>query len=225
MTPAAARAFAKAPQRQRRPAGRAPAPGPRLRVLTAPVRVTWQPSFVAACVAILVASLLAVLVINLVLSRGAYAENQLELRQIALTETEQALAEDLAVQSSPSTLSARARQLGMIPNGSPAFIRLADGQVLGSPTPADPTKLAAFSDLPGLAKAPPGVVSEEDAVAAQAAADAAAAAAAEAAGSVADDAAGTGASVAPPSDTATITPTEPPPVDPGDGAVPRGGAG
>lgn len=234
MSPAAAR-VARAAQRQapvavrggqRRPAGRAEAPGPRLRVLAAPARVTWRPSFVAACVAVLVASLLAVLVINLVLSRGAYAENQLELRQIALTEAEQALAEELALESSPSALSARARELGMIPNASPAFIRLADGRVLGKPTPADATKVAAFSDLPGIAKAPPGVVSEEEAVAAQAAADAEAARPGGAAtgGSGAADLARSGATVPPtPAADGANTPTDRPPADPGDGAVPTGG--
>ncbi len=220
MSPAAARLAhpsASVPRSpQRRALVRPAAPAPRLRVLTAPARATSRPSFVVGCAALLVSSLLAVLVINIVLSRGAYEENQLELRQIALTESEQALSEELAVQSAPSTLSARARELGMIPNASPAFIRLSDGRILGSPTPADPKKAAAFAEIPAAALAAPGEVSEADAVAAQAAADAAA------------DAAAAAAAPAVPDTTAAVdAPVDPPasPADPGDGAVRAGGDG
>jgi hypothetical protein len=141
----------------------------RLTVLTPPASTRWRPPFAAACAAVLVASLLGVLVLNIVLARGAYDEHVLELRQIALTEREQELSERLSVQASPAVLSARARDLGMVPNANPAFIRLEDGTVLGSPTPAG-------DDVPLGASIPP--VDLDAPVASTAAAEAAAAEAA-----------------------------------------------
>ncbi len=102
----------------------------------------------------------------------------------------------------------------MIPNAGPAFIRLSDGKVLGSPIPADPEKAAAFAEIPAAALAAPGVVSESEAVAAQAAADAAAQAAATAAAEAA--AAAAADSAEPP-----VPPA--PPAGLGDGAVRPGG--
>ena len=120
----------------------------RLRVVAAPLQAGRRLPFVALCVALLLASLIAVLVVNIALSRGAYDVHQLQQRRTALAEREQQLAERLAIDSSPARLSERARELGMIPGTSPAFIRLSDGAVLGSPAPADPATAAAVSAIP-----------------------------------------------------------------------------
>lgn len=120
---------------------------PRIRVLTTPLRTRWRPSFVSLCVTLMVACLTALLGINIVLTRGAYAEQQLSVKQTALMEQEQALAERVARESAPEVLAQRARDLGMIPNSSPAFIRMSDGAILGVPTPAQVDTSPVFSDL------------------------------------------------------------------------------
>lgn len=109
---------------------------PRLRLLVSPPTPRWRPPFVAACITVLVGSLLALLLLNIGLARGAYTENQLSLQQTALMEKEQALAEQVSRDSSPQLLAERARNLGMIPNTTPAFIQLSDGTILGDPTAA-----------------------------------------------------------------------------------------
>jgi hypothetical protein len=53
-----------------------------------------------------------------------------------LTDREEALQQDVSAEASPQRLAARARALGMVPNENPAFIRVADGRVLGVPKPA-----------------------------------------------------------------------------------------
>ncbi len=157
--------------RRARPA--APSPRPRLTLLAPPASTRFRLPFAALCAAVLVASLLGVLVINIVLSRGAYAEHVLENRQIALAETEQDLNERLAVRASPAVLSERAQELGMVPNVNPAFIRMSDGTVLGSPAPAEAgtTPLATSIPAAGLDVVPdaPAAAQEAAQEAAQAA--------------------------------------------------------
>jgi hypothetical protein len=126
--------------------GRGPAL-PKLRLLAPPLRPRWRPPFVAVCVAVMLGCLIGLLMINIALTRGAYREHQLELKQTELMETQQALAEKVAAESSPAVLSQRARDLGMIPNSTPAFIRLSDGTVLGQPTPAQPQAPAEAAPL------------------------------------------------------------------------------
>ncbi|MFP5347740.1 MAG: hypothetical protein ACLGIA_12040 [Actinomycetes bacterium] len=109
---------------------------PRLRVVTPqPARRSRLP-FVIGCIALLVSSLIGLLVLNISLSRGAYQVHDLQVKAARLQEREQALAEELAYRAAPAQLSAQARALGMVPGGAPAFLRLSDGALLGSPQPA-----------------------------------------------------------------------------------------
>ena len=138
-----------APARLYRPtARRAQQPQSRLRVLAAPLNTGRRLPFVGLCAVLLLGSLVTVLVINIALSRGSYDVYVLEQERTALAEREQQLSERLAIESSPARLSERARELGMIPNASPAFIRLSDGAVLGSPEPADPNAAPSVSAIP-----------------------------------------------------------------------------
>ena len=109
---------------------------PRLRLLVTPPRVRRRPKFITTCVGVLVGCLLVLLLLNIGLARGAYHEKQLTEQQTALMESEQALSEQVARQGAPSALAEKARELGMIENPTPAFIKLSDGTVLGEPTPA-----------------------------------------------------------------------------------------
>ncbi|MFP5335224.1 MAG: hypothetical protein ACLGIV_07915 [Actinomycetes bacterium] len=141
MSPAVAPARAVTAASPSRAAGRAEprrATGPRLRVVTAPPSPRGAASFAAGCAALLAVTLVALLMLNITLSRGAYQVHELESRRDQLAERQQALEERLAVEAAPGRLADRAAALGMVPNPNPAVLRLEDGAVLGSPAPAPP---------------------------------------------------------------------------------------
>lgn len=115
----------------------------------------------------LVVGMIAMLVINTSLAQGAFTVSELEARQAALTQQEQALSQSVAAAAAPDLLEQRARALGMVPSQTPVFIRVPSGKVVGKPkaapggtgvtpkllTPADATAgeavdSAAGTDLP-----------------------------------------------------------------------------
>lgn len=114
------------PPARRRPAARAP--------------------FMLLIAGLLTAGLLCLLMLNTVLAEGAFVLDRLEVRSNALTDTEQALEQKLAITSSPQELTKRATAMGMVPSTNPVFIRASDGKILGvpeagkKPTPAPEAK-------------------------------------------------------------------------------------
>ena len=117
-------------------AGRAAEPAPRLRVVGAPPSTHRRLPFAASCAALLALTLVALLLLNITLARGAYRLHALEQQQGLLKEQQQALSERLAAEAAPGRLAERAAALGMVPNRTPAMLRLQDGAVLGEPAPA-----------------------------------------------------------------------------------------
>lgn len=104
-----------------------------------------------ACVAVLSLGLLGVLLLNTVVSQGAFRQFDLELELIELSEEEERLARAVQLAEAPVSVERRARALGMVPAGSPVFLRLADGAILGEPVPAPaPTGPVSFQDAPGI---------------------------------------------------------------------------
>jgi hypothetical protein len=113
-----------------------PAPAPQLTVVEpVPARLRRGP-FVALIVTLLASGLLGLLLLNTVLAQDAFVIHDLERRTAVLSDREQALKEEVAIQESPERLARRAQGLGMVPLSSPAFIG-PDG-VLGVPAPATP---------------------------------------------------------------------------------------
>lgn len=125
-----------------RPLGPAPrrsrAPEPRLRLVRAPQSTRTRVPFVVFCIAILVGALLGALVLNTSMARGSYEAHALKFELAGLARTEQDLGTRLLAHKAPGQLAASARELGMVPAPELAFLRLSDGAVLGSPTPAGP---------------------------------------------------------------------------------------
>lgn len=80
--------------------------------------------------------LLGVLLINTVVSQGAFRQHQLEVDLILASEQEEALTRAVQLAESPLQVEKAARALGMVPAASPVFLRLADGSILGSPVAA-----------------------------------------------------------------------------------------
>lgn len=92
--------------------------------------------FVALVIGLLVAALLCLLVLNTQIASSSFAVASLQARNTALDQQQQALQQQVDSAAAPGNLSAKASKLGMVPAGVPAFIRLPDGKVLGSPAPA-----------------------------------------------------------------------------------------
>jgi cell division protein FtsB len=91
--------------------------------------------FVLLIVVLLGSGLLALLLLNASLNKGSFQVTRLEQRTTELEEEEQALEQEVASYSDPAALRGRAREMGMVPGGPPAFLE-PDGTVRGSPAPA-----------------------------------------------------------------------------------------
>lgn len=91
--------------------------------------------FVLLVVLLLGGGLIALLMLNSALSEGAFKMDDLQQDTKNLTDEEQALQRDIDAYSAPEALQRRARELGMVPGGDPAFLD-PDGTVKGVPSPA-----------------------------------------------------------------------------------------
>ncbi|MEN3614814.1 hypothetical protein AAH979_35430 [Plantactinospora sp. ZYX-F-223] len=120
----------------RAPESATPARRSRLRV--APPLPVARPrvSFVALILVLVVGGMLGILVVNSKVNENAFRLERLQQQQSTLDIQEQELKQKIADAEVPGNLTARARQLGLVDSGPPAFIRLPDGRVIGVPQPA-----------------------------------------------------------------------------------------
>ncbi|MBZ3903142.1 hypothetical protein [Streptomyces griseiscabiei] len=88
--------------------------------------------FVLLVVLLLGGGLIGLLVLNSALSEGAFTLDDLQDDVKSYTDEEQALQRDVDAYSAPDALQRRARELGMVPGGDPAFLN-PDGTVKGVP--------------------------------------------------------------------------------------------
>lgn len=161
-----------------RPAGRARPTGRLARLSLVPPMATGTPRapFVALVVALLVGGLGALLFLHTALAEDSFRLHDLKVRSALLDDQEQALEQDIELAAAPQRLSARARRLGMVRSENPAFVRLADGRILGKPkagvappppptTAAAPTPSATPSATPSGQPSPSGSASPSPATA------------------------------------------------------------
>jgi hypothetical protein len=97
--------------------------------------------FAVLLVSLLGGGLCALLALNTATAASEVSQRKLDAANSKLGNQEQQLSRDVADLQAPSVLGAKARAMGLIPAGSPAFLRLnADGTVtvMGSPGPAEP---------------------------------------------------------------------------------------
>ncbi|GHD97899.1 septum formation initiator family protein [Streptomyces alanosinicus] len=113
--------------------------------------------FVLLVVLLLGGGLIGLLVLNSALSEGSFKLADLQKRTKSLTDEEQGLQRDIDAYSAPDALQRRARELGMVPGGDPAFLG-PDGRVKGVPSAAPrsaaltvPAAPTALSPAPALA--------------------------------------------------------------------------
>jgi hypothetical protein len=92
--------------------------------------------FVALLCLLLLVGVAGLLFFNTSMQQTSFTATSLQNRADILAAQEQSLQMDLETLRDPQRLAVRARKLGMVPNASPAFIRLSDGKVLGHPAPA-----------------------------------------------------------------------------------------
>lgn len=132
----------RSPQRGRtlrsRGRGFADAPQPRSHARAVPLssgqsakRAGSSLGFIVLCVAVLAASLIGVLLLNIAMAEGAYEYRDLRTQRAALQEQK---AETLALLDShaaPQFLAESARALGMVPATRVGFVSLEQGVVAG----------------------------------------------------------------------------------------------
>lgn len=102
--------------------------------------------FVLLVVLLLGGGLISLLVLNSALSEGSFKLDDLQDDVKSYTDEEQALQRDVDAYSAPEALQRRARELGMVPGGDPAFLN-PDGSVKGVPGPATATPAVASMPL------------------------------------------------------------------------------
>ncbi|MGI5257317.1 septum formation initiator family protein [Streptomyces angustmyceticus] len=108
--------------------------------------------FVVLIVVLLGSGLITLLLLNSALNQGSFELSKLEKTTDELTDEQQALQQEVDAYSAPGALERRARRLGMVPGGSPAFL-LPDGTVRGRTGPATsqgaPLSTSAEPSAPG----------------------------------------------------------------------------
>ncbi len=73
------------------------------------------------------------LLFNTSMQQSAFVATSLQTKADSMSAKQQSLEMELEVLRDPQKVATRAKRLGMVPAPSPAFIRLSDGKVLGSP--------------------------------------------------------------------------------------------
>lgn len=103
------------------------------------VRAARMP-FVLLVTVVLLGGVVGLLLFNTSMQQASFAATSLEDQAGSLSAHEQHLQMQLERLRDPQHVAQRARRMGMITAGSPVFLRLSDGKVLGHPAPPDPAQ-------------------------------------------------------------------------------------
>ncbi|MEU4554823.1 hypothetical protein EV382_3329 [Micromonospora violae] len=118
-------------------AGSAPAARPpRLRVAPPPPMSVPRAPFAALIVVLVVGGVLGILAVNTKINENAFRLERLQQQQARLDLEKQQLDKQIADAEAPGSLTAKARQLGLVDAGEPGYIRLPDGKTLEVPQPS-----------------------------------------------------------------------------------------
>lgn len=88
--------------------------------------------FVVLVVALLAGGLISLLLLNAAVNQDSFQLNKLEKETTGYTDEQQKLQQEVDQYGAPGSLERRARDLGMVPGGNPAFLD-PDGSVRGTP--------------------------------------------------------------------------------------------
>jgi hypothetical protein len=122
----------------------------RARLTVVPRRATRAPRvpFISLVSFLLVTGVGGLLLFNTHMQQASFVATSMEEQATVLAAKEESLRMELDRLRDPQNVAKRAKQLGMVPAANPAFIRLSDGSVLGSPTAAAPTDAMEIAPLP-----------------------------------------------------------------------------
>lgn len=104
--------------------------------------------FAVLVIAMLAAGVVGLLMFNTSMQQTSFKATALQEQVNVLTAKEQSLALELDKLRDPQHLAVAAKELGMVAPSQPAFVRLADGRVLGNPTPATVGDTVRVNPLP-----------------------------------------------------------------------------
>lgn len=91
--------------------------------------------FVVLVVTLLAGGLISLLLLNSAVNQDSFELNKLQKETTGYTDEQQALQQEVDGYGAPGSLAQRARELGMVPGGDPAFLN-PDGTVRGTPDAA-----------------------------------------------------------------------------------------
>jgi hypothetical protein len=109
-------------------------PRPRLTVVAKAATHAPRIPFVVLVVSLLIGGLVGLLLLNTALQRGAYTTTALRDRAEALSIRQQQLEVKVDAMAEPQRLAERALALGMVADGSPGYLELSTGTIIGTPT-------------------------------------------------------------------------------------------
>jgi hypothetical protein len=104
--------------------------------------------FAVLVLGMLAAGVVGLLMFNTHMQQASFTATALQAQVTELTAKEQSLNMELDALRDPQRLATAAKDLGMVPPSQPAFVRLADGRVLGNPTPATTGDAVRINPLP-----------------------------------------------------------------------------
>ena len=110
--------------------------------------------FAVLVFAILGAGVVGLLMFNTHMQQGSFYATRLQQRADVLTARQQSLDMQLERLRAPQRLARAGRALGMVAPGVPAFVKLADGSIVGAPTPASPDDAVRIDPMPAGLPAP-----------------------------------------------------------------------
>ncbi|SHL84389.1 hypothetical protein [Actinacidiphila paucisporea] len=88
--------------------------------------------FVVLVVTLLAGGLISLLLLNAAVNQDSFQLNKWEKETTGYTDEQQQLQQEVDQYGAPGTLERKARELGMVPGGNPAFLD-PDGSVRGTP--------------------------------------------------------------------------------------------
>jgi hypothetical protein len=100
-----------------------------------PAATAARTPFVALVVTLLAGGLISLLLLNAAVNRDSFELNKLQKETEEYTDEQQELQQEVDRYGAPGSLERRARELGMVPGGNPAFLG-PDGTVHGTPDTA-----------------------------------------------------------------------------------------
>jgi cell division protein FtsL len=104
--------------------------------------------FAVVVIAMLVAGVIGLLTFNTNMQQASFKATALQNQATALGAEEQSLTMELDQLRQPQRLAVAAKKLGMVAPAQPAFVRLSDGRVLGTPAKATPEDSVRVNALP-----------------------------------------------------------------------------